>query len=319
MKKLIIALILLSFSVSSCDDGEKVLPGSTGVTHNILLIMNNQDWKYDLGETFAKYFAEEYGNLPQSEPLFSIHQADFDLFSGAYKIYRNVIVIKKGKNKGVRYYTDKYASPQLIIYIEGKDKEELKDIINKKANEIITKIRKFEIVNLQQKHRKSLRDNSDIKKNLGINIEIPDFFDLVDKQNKFIWLRRDVKSGEEDILLYEVPLNASGKLSEDDVIIYRDSIGKKYIPGSYENTYMKTYTGLSPSQKTLEINKHKVIETRGLWKMENDFMGGPYINYHILDKKNNRIIVAEGFIYAPAKDKRNFIVQLEAILKTIKI
>ena len=48
-------------------------------------------------------------------------------------------------------------------------------------------------------------------------------------------------------------------------------------------------------------------------------MGGPFINYAIEDKINNRYLVAEGYVYAPSLDKRQNIFELEAIIKSIKI
>ncbi len=48
-------------------------------------------------------------------------------------------------------------------------------------------------------------------------------------------------------------------------------------------------------------------------------MAGPFVNYNIIDKKNNRIIVVEGFTYAPSVNKRDFIFELEAIAKSIVI
>ncbi len=310
---------LLFLSVSCNNDNTKTLPGSSGKTHNILLIMDNDDWKGALGDVIRKNFAVEFSDLPQSEPLFSLQQASPDLFSGIFKVYRDIIIIKKGEDTGVKFYYDKYAEPQLIVVIEGKNNDELKRLIDKNAGEIILKFRKFEIENLQKRHRKSLRDSRDVEKELGIEIEIPDFFALVDHQKNFFWFRRDLKNGEQDILLYSVPLKDKKDEKGERVIYYRDSVGKKFIPGPLDNTYMKTETNISPTQIVTLINHKKAIETRGLWNMKNDYMGGPYLNYSIIDKKNKRMIVGEGFIYAPAIDKRDYMVQLEAILKTIKL
>ena len=38
-----------------------------------------------------------------------------------------------------------------------------------------------------------------------------------------------------------------------------------------------------------------------------------------LDEANNRIVVAEGFVYAPETDKRNYIRRLEASLHTLRL
>jgi len=272
-----------------------------------------------LGDTIRKYFAVEFSDLPQAEPLFSLQQASPELFTGSYKRFRNILILKEGDNTGIHYYKDKYAEPQLIVVVEGKNKDEITKLIHEHAGEIIKKFHDFEIENLQRKHRLSLRNSKDVEEELGIYIEIPDFFNLVDHQKNFFWFRRDVKNGEQDLILYSLPLKDSLDLTGDRVVHYRDSIGKRFIPGPADSTYMKTENNISPSQIFTKIHGKKAIETRGLWNMKNDFMGGPYINYTIIDKKHNRMIVGEGFIYAPAIDKRDYMIQLEAILKTIKL
>ena len=320
MKKYSIYIGLLLILLTACkSDNTKILPGSSGKTHNILLIMDNDDWKGDLGDVVRKYLAVEFSDLPQAEPLFSLQQAAPELFSGIFKTYRDIIIIKEGENEGVHFYKNKYSEPQLIAVVEGKNKNNIKKIFKEHADEIIQKFRDFEIENLQKKHRQSLRNSKDVEEELGISIEIPDFFNLVDHQKNFFWFRRDVKNGEQDIILYSVPLKDSLDVKGERVVHYRDSIGKKFIPGPVEKTYMKTEKNISPSQITTKIDGKKAIETRGLWNMKNDYMGGPYINYTIIDKKNKRMIVGEGFIYAPAIDKRDYMIQLEAILKTIKL
>ncbi|HIE45165.1 MAG TPA: DUF4837 family protein, partial [Flavobacteriaceae bacterium] len=46
---------------------------------------------------------------------------------------------------------------------------------------------------------------------------------------------------------------------------------------------------------------------------------GPFLNYALLDKKNNRIIVVEGSVYAPSIAKRDYLFELEALLKTLVV
>ena len=322
MKKTVYILfgILLFINISSCkDDQHKVLPESHGKVNHLLLIVDDKQWKGALGDTIRKYFTPEFPDLPQSEPLFTINQASPDLFTGSYKKMKTVVMVKTGNENKIQYFTDRYATPQLIVEIIGKNEDDLKKILSEHAKEIVEKIYNFEIRLLQERHRKALRDNSDIEKDLGISIEIPDFFVVVDHQKGFFWFRRDIKNGEQDILLYEVPLKNDMEKQRNRVTYYRDSIGAKYIPGAIDSSYMKTVKGISPSQNLLKIGNLSAIETRGLWDMKNDFMGGPYINYTLIDKKHNRAIVGEGFVYAPALDKRDYMVQLEAILKTMKL
>ena len=48
-------------------------------------------------------------------------------------------------------------------------------------------------------------------------------------------------------------------------------------------------------------------------------MSGPFVNYVIEDKVNNRLIVVEGFAFAPSVQKRDYMFELEAIIKSLKI
>jgi hypothetical protein len=52
--------------------------------------------------------------------------------------------------------------------------------------------------------------------------------------------------------------------------------------------------------------------------MENYPMAGPFLTFVIDDKKNDRKLVVEGFTFAPATNKRDYMFELEAILRTIK-
>jgi hypothetical protein len=58
---------------------------------------------------------------------------------------------------------------------------------------------------------------------------------------------------------------------------------------------------------------------RGLWRLINDYMGGPYISLAELDLANQRVIVAFGYVYSPGKDKRNYLRQLEAMIYSLKL
>ena len=63
----------------------------------------------------------------------------------------------------------------------------------------------------------------------------------------------------------------------------------------------------------------QTIETRGTWEVKNDYMAGHFLNYIIQDTTNNRLLVMEGFVFSPSIQKRNYMVELEAIFRSLKI
>jgi hypothetical protein len=52
--------------------------------------------------------------------------------------------------------------------------------------------------------------------------------------------------------------------------------------------------------------------------VQNDFMGGPFVMLAELDAFRQRVVVADGYVYAPSKDKRNFIRQVEAMIYSMR-
>ncbi|MEA2041959.1 MAG: DUF4837 family protein, partial [Bacteroidota bacterium] len=67
-----------------------------------------------------------------------------------------------------------------------------------------------------------------------------------------------------------------------------------------------------------KINGNFAVITRGLWRVEGAFMGGPFVNYAVLDKARNRIVYIDGFVYAGRQEKRRFMREVEAIVSSIR-
>ena len=59
------------------------------------------------------------------------------------------------------------------------------------------------------------------------------------------------------------------------------------------------------------------IETRGLWKVENDFMGGPFVGYSFLNPQRSEIFTIIGYVYNPNKNKRDLLRQMESMIYSI--
>jgi hypothetical protein len=48
-------------------------------------------------------------------------------------------------------------------------------------------------------------------------------------------------------------------------------------------------------------------------------MSGPFINFAIIDKDNDRVLVLEGFSYSPSKEKRDLMLELEQIIRSVAV
>ncbi|MBP7642235.1 MAG: DUF4837 family protein, partial [Saprospiraceae bacterium] len=96
--------------------------------------------------------------------------------------------------------------------------------------------------------------------------------------------------------------------------------GRKYIQSTQEGSYMRTHEEFLPVYEySAKVDGAYAIELRGTWEMENDFMGGPFVTFAILNAPKNEIIFVDAFVYGPGKDKRDFVQQLVYILKNAKL
>ncbi len=317
MKRLMPLILPLLIAVTACQNHPPVKQQSFGKINSLLVVVNNEDWKGPLGDTIRRYFARDYEVLPQREPLFSISQIPNDIFDKNFFLLRNILVIKYGKKPGITYIRDKYAKPQLIVVIEGRNKDEIMQLIRDNADAIIKAFQKNETELIGSRKFKSLVSDSLIRQELHISIKIPDYYKLIVHKDGFFWYRHDLKFGSKNILLYKVPLKDTDSLAAE-VVKIRDSIGKLYIPGPMPGSYMRTEKAFSPVQHKVRINGREALESRGLWEMENDYMAGPYVNYIIPLPEHNMAVVLEGFVYLPSENKRNLMTELQAILQTAR-
>ena len=104
-----------------------------------------------------------------------------------------------------------------------------------------------------------------------------------------------------------------------EVVRIRDSIGEIYVPGRLKRNYMITEKDYKPYFYKLVVEEKVIFETRGIWEVKNDFMGGPFVNRIFKDKEKNEWIVLEGFTFAPSISKREYMFELNSILSTMSI
>ncbi len=305
--------------LTSCQKKQYKLIESTGKINSLSVIIDDQLWNGEIGDSIRNKFASPIVGLPQEEPIFTINQYPIKLLEGFTTNNRNILLIKKENKSRFEIIENEYAKPQVVVHISGKTVQEIVDTLENNTNKIIKKIKQAEIKKVQAEIKKSLIKTKKISTKFGITIDIPKGYRFVTRKSKFIWLKKEIVSGSNSILIYQTPIFdlSKSKNRSQKILNTRDSISNLYIHGSLYSTKMVVQNKKPYTNKIILENK-KTIESKGVWEMQNDNMSGPFINYTILDKKHNRIIVLDGFCYAPSKEKRDLMLELEAIIKSIK-
>lgn len=320
MNKTLFLFLLVSVLVSCQKKTDTLNQENASDINTISVIIDDQLWNSEVGDSIRNKFASPVLGLPQEEPLFTIKQFPLKLFEGFSTGSRNMIIVKKNDKNLFQIKANEFAETQNSFHISGKSTNEILFLLEKHTAEIIKRMRETEIKANQLILSDSLQNTDKIKKKFNVDLSIPIEYDYVRRRKNFIWLKKEITSGNTSILIYQIPYNSiRDKNAVNDIVKVRDSIGKLYIHAKNNNAKMMTEEAYFPYFSKIKWNEYDVYETKGTWEMNNDFMSGPFVNYAIKDKANNRILVLEGFCYAPSKEKRDLMFELESIIKTIRI
>ncbi len=315
-------LLTAAFFVSCNNKRDTSTEKTTGEINTISILIDDQLWKGEIGDSVRNKFASLVIGLPQEEPQFTINQYPIKFLEGFVVNSRNSIVIKKEAVGRFEIKKNEFATPQNVFYISGRNTIEIIDTIEKHTPEIIQIMRQTEITENQRINDTALIKTERIKKKFKIALNIPKGYNSVLTRKKFIWFKKEITGGSTSILIYQIPINNIENHPNSSVINtiikMRDSIGSLYIHGMERHSKMITEQAYSPYFFNIKLDGRITYETKGTWEMKNDFMSGPFINYCITDYKNRRMLVLEGFCYAPSKKKRDLMFELEAIIKSVK-
>ena len=322
MNKTLSFLLLFTLLFFSCKKQEQDLPRkATGKINTISVVIDDQLWNGEVGDSIRNKFASPVIGLPEEEPLFTINQYPAKLLEGFMTDSRTIIVIKKENFNQFAIKKNQYATPQNVFHISGKTNDAILSILQKNSAQIIQIIKETEIKEHQRINSLSLLNTDEIASFFLVDIKIPAGYESVLQKKNFIWLKKEIVSGNNSLLIYEVPLSAINKEMNSivDIIKMRDSIGNLYIRGTEAEAHMITEESYAPYLHRTTISGYFAYETKGTWELKNDFMSGPFINYAIEDLPNNRILVLEGFCYSPSKEERDLMHELESIIKSTTI
>lgn len=300
---------------------ETYLPDASGAINNVSVVAKNDIWDGAVGKAIRNGLTKPIYGLPQDEPTFTISQIPPSVFSGFVTKNRTVLKIEMGKEPGIEIFDNVYAKPQKVIVISGKTKREIIEMLQTNESKIIDTFRREELNERLRQMAKAPHTFDVIKQKLGLTIEFSSVYRKAKEMDNFFWFRKDIATGTSNLMVYALPYNSIKRNDSvvNQIIRIRDSVGKAHIQGPVEGSYLVTENAYTPFIGKTIIDNKPTFETKGIWDVKNAFMGGPFINYAIDDKINKRWVILEGFAFAPSVEKRNYMLELEAIIRSVII
>ena len=313
-----IPILLLVFS--ACDAPQMPLPGITGKAGELVVVMDDANWKGLAGDTVFSLLTQDVYGLPQPEPMFNVVHIKSSAFTKIFQTHRNIVhaTIGEGHAKSIQLKTDVWATPQVVVEISAPTEAAFIEIFAANATKIVGHILNKEEERILKSYNAQL--NTEVTKavevKFGLKMTIPKGYNLVREEENFAWIRYETKDVTQSILVYSEPYSKQNTFTRDGMIEVMDRFSKLYILGPDEKTFMSTFMEYPPRIKETSISGKYATKLTGLWHIERALMGGPFVSYAFLDPTEKTVFYIHGFVFSPGKKKRNYLRQLDAILNS---
>lgn len=316
----IAAAVLVAASCGNQKATGALLPNVSGKAGEVIVVVNKTEWDGDLGNTIRENLAADCDFLPQKEPLYTLVNITPATFSQIFKIHRNLLLYNidpQIQKTGIVYKSDVWAHPQCAIQINAVDAEQANQITVDNMNTILAFVEQSErdrvINNAKLYEERAIRPV--VEALAGGSMAVPSGYRIKKSTPDFIWIAYENTYIYQDLFVYKFPAShAADEFSLSNLVGYRNSTLQANVPGMFENTYMTTSTFATPRVTYMKYKGRDFAELRGLWEVENDFMGGPFVSHAFYSQDGEDVIVLEAFVYAPRYDKRHYLRQVESLL-----
>ncbi|MBN2729306.1 MAG: DUF4837 family protein [Bacteroidales bacterium] len=321
MKKyfILLGMFLFVISISCTQKKHNGLPPATGGVSELLVVMPNQKWETQLGAFIQQLFASAQDGLNQAEAMYDLMQITDVEFKGIFEKNRKIlklIVSDTVNTNEVFAYRDVFASPQIIIEVHAKSDQAAFDVMQSRLVSILDMFKEVERLRIADAFAASenIKLRKDMSDQFGFYFIMPESFYNAKESNQFAWYRLEHSKYSQSLMVYVREFVDSAQFSPENIVRYRNKVCMENVPGELPGSYMSTDTVFAPTSRVMNFTDTRAVELRGLWRTVGDFMGGPFLNYTFLDKSGKKVITLEGYVYYPNNDKRDLLMQLEAIL-----
>ncbi len=351
------SLFLLSIFLLACN-GEvtknmEPKAYALGKLNEIVVVADDNLWDGMVGDSFNYYFGSAYPIMPSPEPLFDIrHFTTNDLYAEPLrKELRTYVVLANladfespttrmvTKDLGERKVDearrnpevnssvgrDKWAHGQLVIYLFGKDLNALASSISSNFSAAAKRINEHDAKQLKQRVYSSqlhLGHQAKLQDYFGIQLEIPSDYREAEfiEEDPMLWLRKDTKDAIMNLVFLKTPYTQKDQFTKAMIIDMVNDYGSKYIrsekPG---DALVVNDEDLPVYEYAANIGGSYAKEVRGVWEMTKTFAGGPFTANLISSEDGKELVLVFAYVFAPGEEKRDFVQQLDYMVKQIEL
>lgn len=340
----LLAVMGVSLFLASCfggaSDGKSdaasraaLLPGKVGPSGEVVMVVSESAWSRGIGAAVDSVFLGPVRVLPQYEPRFDVIRLDPDEFDRFWKPHRNLVVFDIAdridtQDPSMRVMRSRYAKGQIYVEIKARTAQAAAELLLDPAEgEMLADLLEQEEATRYGQwlglDRNEVLEQT-IREKQGLSCILPRDAQLVQSVGGFAWIERNLtrmKGGRNHdvqlgVVVHRTPYAGPEDFSMARMLERRDSLLAARVSGPNPDSWMTTEYRLPPRYEEVSHWGGFAATMRGLWKMEGDFMGGPWTSIAWVDEARGQLVTVDGYVYAPYFGKREYLREVEAIVRS---
>jgi len=322
-----ISIVLLSIIIVSCNSNTKSSkPRSIGNTSEILVVVENQkQWDNGIGKVLREVFGKDQYGLNQSEPIFKLSHVQKKSFSDLFKKHHNIFIVDIEpdiKEAKIETSVDLWSKPQRIFKVIAPSSAAFVELVNNNQEKFIAEFQHTDRERIMEVFRPATDTKlaEKVKDATSLSMSIPEGFYLAKSIENFVWVRKETAEFSQGIFIISDNYLDTAQFSQASIMSRINQGLKLNVPGAVYNSYMSTDDEFVPPLSVVlsDFLGDYAVKTTGIWVVENDFMGGPFVSYTFSHEATSKIVTLMAYVYKPNENKRDLLKQVEAIIYSTK-
>lgn len=322
---------------------------SIGAIDEVIVVMDSTQWSSETAMAIEETFGKGIETLPGYEPTYRLIFRDFRsnselddlrrhknlIFAAPIDDNTNVaslirailsdeIETRVRQDESFAFpIPDRWVRDQWVLILTSTDDDALSEKIVNSEKSLVGNLLEREFIRRKNevfRRGEQVAISDSLWQNYGWKVRMQhDYIWTIREDNAAVFRRYLAENDRWILAWWQDNVSNIDFINDQWINATRDSLLQTYIQGEREGSYVTTeYRRAVITENVVRDDRIIGFETLGTWRMTNDFMGGPFVNFFYYDPETERLFMIEYGQFAPSVGKRRFVRQFRAMGRTFE-
>jgi len=324
-------------------------PQSIGPVDEVIVVMDSTQWNSETAMAIRETFGGLLETVPTPENKYSLTFRDFKnnnqleqlkefknvIFAGPISDSTNVSkfingILSDEVKQRVRLeesfafpLRDQWVRDQWTLVLTSMSDEALAEKILNSEEELVGHLTDRELERRKEnifRRGEQVAISDSLWDEHGWKVRMQhDYIQVIDSSNAVMFRRYLPKNNRWMWAWWKNDVEDAKFITQEWINATRDSLMEQLVQGEREGSYVTTDYRRPLETREIDTDDRLIAyETMGLWRMTNDFMGGPFVHFTYYDQLTERLFMVEYAQFAPSVNKRRFVRQFQTMGRTFE-